>query len=133
MYFNIYGLHIDSNGPLKWDKIAEDWQALDLKFTPFQLTHTQIMIGDDYETVFLLSGDDLKVHLYRKVLRNDEVCFQEEHSVTMLFPEFQDISSSVTYMDILVSGTHRITAFGCQNGYIRCLSLIHISEPTRPY
>ena len=35
----------------------------------------RIMIGDDYETVFLLSGDDLKVHLYRKVLRNDEVNF----------------------------------------------------------
>ena len=50
-----------------------------------------------------------------------QVCFQEEHSVTTLFPEFQDISSSVTYMDILVSGTHRITAFGCQNGYIRCV------------
>ena len=50
-----------------------------------------------------------------------QVCFQEEHSVTTLFPEFQDISSSVTYMDILVSGTQRITAFGCQNGYIRCV------------
>ena len=41
--------------------------------------------------------------------------------MTTLFPEFQDISSSVTYMDILVSGTQRITAFGCQNGYIRCV------------
>ena len=75
--------------------LPEDWQPLNLKFIPFQLTHTQwvpsfhcvcglthhfkfpchrILVEGKRETVFLLSGDDLKVHLYREEWRLSEVC-----------------------------------------------------------
>ena len=74
---------------------AEDWQPISLKFVPFQLTHTEsvclpqphtltpphtpshtctltrshvprVFVGGRSESVFLLPGDDLKVHLYRE-------------------------------------------------------------------
>ena len=37
------------------------------------LASPRIRCGENIETVFLLSGDDLKVHLYRQVLISGEV------------------------------------------------------------
>ena len=65
IFLNLYGIHCDPNAFFQWEKIAgastillsiwtiylllltvlfffpEDWQPLNLKFIPFQLTHTQ--------------------------------------------------------------------------------------------
>jgi hypothetical protein len=40
--------------------------------------------------------------------------------VEEFFPEFKDLPSSVTYMDLKLVGSHRLTALGCQTGHLRC-------------
>lgn len=45
--------------------------------------------------------------------------FQEESSEEY-FPELQQLPSSVTYLDMKLIGSHRLTALGCQAGYLRC-------------
>jgi hypothetical protein len=117
-YFNLYGLHCLPSAPFRWDKVAEDWQARPLNFTPFQLMHTQILAGDHWETVFLLTGDDLNVHLYQEI-QQAELSF-EETSVARWFPELQELPSSVTYMDMRVVGDQRLTVLGCQSGQLMC-------------
>ncbi len=46
--------------------------------------------------------------------------FQEEESLEGIFPEFQDLPSSVTYMETRLIGMHRLTALGCQTGHVQC-------------
>jgi hypothetical protein len=118
-YFNLYGLHSIPSAPFNWDKIAEDWQARPLNFTPFQLMHTQILAGDHWETVFLLTGDDLNVHLYQEIRQAEEVSF-EETPTGRWFPELGQLPSSVTYLDMRVVGDQRLTALGCQAGQLMC-------------
>ena len=56
---------------------------------------------------------------FRLLLCPLQLCFQEENS-ELWFPELQDLPSSVTYMDMRTIGHHRLTALGCQNGYLKC-------------
>ena len=46
----------------------------------------------------------------------------EEEDSLLRFPEFKDLRSNITdvVMDTNKLDFKRITAFGCQNGYIRC-------------
>ena len=44
----------------------------------------------------------------------------------MFFPEFQGLPSSVTNLDMKVEGARRLTAYGCQDGSLRCF-LVDIS------
>ncbi|KAH3856907.1 hypothetical protein DPMN_099502 [Dreissena polymorpha] len=84
---------------------------------PFHLTHTDIVKGDTQETVFMLSGSDNKVHMYREV--NDEHSFKEgetgEH-----FPELANLPSVVMWLDIRYydNSKRRITVTGHQDGLL---------------
>lgn len=49
-----------------------------------------------------------------------QLSFQEDSLVENWFPELQNLSSSVTHMDIKLQGHKRVTAIGCQRGQIRC-------------
>lgn len=84
--------------------LPEDWHPLALKFTPFQLTHTKyvathyqiflhycclhcwvrVLAGDQWESVFLLAGDDLSVHMYREYLLTEVSVFK--HLTSSCFP-----------------------------------------------
>ena len=44
----------------------------------------------------------------------------EETPTARWFPELQQLSSSVTYMDMRVVGDQRFTALGCQSGQLMC-------------
>ena len=124
--------------------------------------NNRICIGDHWETVFLLSGDDLKIHMYREIQVSEvkkkvpriykdleynlcfmtdmhyitsflytQVSFQEEPS-DMWFPELQGLPSSVTYMDMRVMEGQRLTALGCQNGYLKCAVVDLTPSPSKP-
>ena len=49
----------------------------------------RILAEGKWETVFLLSGDDLKVHLYREEWRLSEVCvYRGENTILTVTPSF---------------------------------------------
>eukprot|EP00112_Aurelia_sp_Birch-Aquarium-sp1_P014416 Seg311.5 transcript_id=Seg311.5/GoldUCD/mRNA.D3Y31 product="KICSTOR complex protein kaptin" protein_id=Seg311.5/GoldUCD/D3Y31 len=98
--------------------IARSCQHIELYFTPYQLSHAHIFCdNDEKEKVFLLSGSDKKVHLFKEI--KDEQRF-EELPCEQFFPEFENLPSSVIWMDIKDCRDNiRVTAFGCQNGFIK--------------
>ncbi|XP_065921007.1 KICSTOR complex protein kaptin-like [Dysidea avara] len=118
-FLNIYGVRVDSTASFSWTSIADDWQTLPLSFVPFQLTHTQVLISDQWETVFLLSGDDMKVHVFRLVENSEAESTIYEEPCHSWFPELVDIPSSVTFMDFKQFGNQRLTVVACQSGYVR--------------
>ncbi|ELT94536.1 hypothetical protein CAPTEDRAFT_177283 [Capitella teleta] len=116
-YLNIYsewefGAEFDLN------RIVQGCQNLELNFIPSQLTHTELIHAGNTEVVFLLTGNDQKIHLFRedRMLHT----FHEEQTEEF-FPEFADIPSNVTWLDVqyLHSNTQRLSALGCQNGLIQ--------------
>jgi hypothetical protein len=73
-YFNIYGIgsaassmgqHPGHGQSDLMKHVVSQCQRINLAFVPLQLTHTTVQDGDGQdETVFLLCGDDMKVHVY---------------------------------------------------------------------
>ncbi|KAM5236868.1 KICSTOR complex protein kaptin [Ctenodactylus gundi] len=100
------------------DSIAQSCLNLELQFTPFQLCHAEVQVGDQLETVFLLSGNDPAIHLYKE---NEGLHQFEEQPVENLFPELTNLTSSVLWLDVhnLPGTSRRLSALGCQNGYVR--------------
>eukprot|EP00731_Ephydatia_muelleri_P027782 Em0019g655a len=120
-FFNLYGIHSNHlSSVFKWENIIDDWQTMNLSFTPFQLLHTQILVDNHWEAVFLLSGDDLCVHMFRETA-DDNVCYKEA-SAAEWFPELQGLPSAATHIDVQVEEAlqHRRTAVGCQSGFLKC-------------
>ncbi|NXP42109.1 KPTN protein, partial [Leiothrix lutea] len=100
------------------DSVAQSCLNLELRFTPFQLCHAQVRVGEHLETVFLLSGNDPGIHLYRENPGSHQF---EEQPIQLLFPELQDIPSTVLWLDVrsLPGSGHRLSALGCQSGFVR--------------
>ncbi|XP_077645248.1 KICSTOR complex protein kaptin [Lonchura striata] len=100
------------------DSVAQSCLNLELRFTPFQLCHAQVRVGEHLETVFLLSGNDPAIHLYRENPGSHQF---EEQPIQLLFPELQDVPSTVLWLDVRpVPGSgHRLSALGCQSGFVR--------------
>ncbi|XP_006031502.1 KICSTOR complex protein kaptin [Alligator sinensis] len=98
--------------------LPESCLNLELRFTPFQLYHAEVCVGDQPETVFLLSGNDPCIHLYKE---NEGLHQFEEQPVEDLFPELQELPSNVLWLDVcnLPGSGQRLTALGCQSGYVR--------------
>ena len=59
-----------------------------------------------------------------------QLSFVEEMSSNLFFPEFCELPSSVTSLDMKVVGTQRLTVFGCQNGHLQC-SLVDITAGSK--
>ncbi|NWI45127.1 KPTN protein, partial [Picathartes gymnocephalus] len=100
------------------DSVAQSCLNLELRFTPFQLCHAQVRVGEHLETVFLLSGNDPGIHLYRENPGSHQF---EEQPIQLLFPELQDVPSTVLWLDVrsLPGSGHRLSALGCQSGFVR--------------
>ncbi|XP_013407661.1 KICSTOR complex protein kaptin [Lingula anatina] len=121
-YLNIYS-DWEPEETFNLDKIAQSCQNVELQFLPFHLCHTDYINPDGRrETVFLLSGNDNHVHLFRE-LKNSDTFYQQPTNET--FPEFMNINSSVMWIDIqhFESGHKRITGFCCQNGYVQVVTV----------
>ncbi|XP_014671795.1 PREDICTED: kaptin-like [Priapulus caudatus] len=116
-FLNIYS-DWEPGSEFNLDSIAQSCLSLDLQFTPYQLYHTDMVIGDTKEVVWLLSGSDLKVHLFRE---DRALHLFNEQPVEEYFPEFEDLPSPVHWMDIryFEDQRKRLTAVGCQNGFVK--------------
>ncbi|XP_025770081.1 KICSTOR complex protein kaptin [Puma concolor] len=77
-----------------------------------------VQVGNQLDTVFLLSGNDPAIHLYKE---NEGLHQFEEHPVENLFPELTNLTSSVLWLDVhnLPGTSRRLSALGCQSGYVR--------------
>ncbi|XP_026185192.1 KICSTOR complex protein kaptin [Mastacembelus armatus] len=122
-FLNIY-CEYEPGSEFNLDSIAQSCLNLELQFTPFQLYHTEVQCDDGgSETVFLLSGHDQRIHLYKE---NASLHQFEEQPVERFFPELQQLPSNVLWLDMLsVAGGQRLSAFGCQNG---CIGLALVSQ-----
>ncbi|KAM5133902.1 KICSTOR complex protein kaptin [Callospermophilus lateralis] len=116
-FLNIY-CDYEPGSEFNLDSIAQSCLNLELQFTPFQLCHTEVQVGDQLETVFLLSGNDPAIHLYKE---NEGLHQFEEQPVENLFPELTNLTSSVLWLDVhnLPGTSRRLSALGCQSGYVR--------------
>ncbi|KYO43736.1 KICSTOR complex protein kaptin isoform X2 [Alligator mississippiensis] len=116
-FLNIY-CDYEPGSEYDLDSIAQSCLNLELRFTPFQLYHAEVCVGDQPETVFLLSGNDPSIHLYKE---NEGLHQFEEQPVEDLFPELQELPSNVLWLDVcnLPGSGQRLTALGCQSGYVR--------------
>ncbi|XP_049986277.1 KICSTOR complex protein kaptin isoform X1 [Alexandromys fortis] len=141
-FLNIY-CDYEPGSEYNLDSIAESCLNLELQFTPFQLCHAEVQVGSQLETVFLLSGNDPAIHLYKE---NEELHQFEEQPVENLFPELTNLTmllgsrdwagalgclpvcppihhplASVLWLDVhnLPGSSRRLTALGCQSGYVR--------------
>ncbi|XP_059689138.1 LOW QUALITY PROTEIN: KICSTOR complex protein kaptin [Gavia stellata] len=123
-FLNIY-CDYEPGSEYDLDSVAQSCLNLELQFTPFQLCHAEVCVGDKPETVFLLSGNDPSIHLYKE---NEGSHQFEEQPVQHLFPELQELPAStrggprpVLWLDVcnIPGAGQRVTAFGCQSGYVR--------------
>ncbi|XP_045148720.1 KICSTOR complex protein kaptin isoform X3 [Echinops telfairi] len=125
-FLNIY-CDYEPGSEYNLDSIAQSCLNLELQFTPFQLCHAAVQIGDQLETVFLLSGNNPAIHLYKE---NEGLHQFEEQPVENLFPELTNLTSSVLWLDVhnLPGTSRRLTALGCQNGSVR---VAHVDQQSR--
>eukprot|EP00066_Takifugu_rubripes_P020097 XP_011609363.1 PREDICTED: kaptin [Takifugu rubripes] len=97
-FLNIY-CDYEPGSEFNLDSIAQSCLNLELQFTPFQLYHTEVQCDDGgRETVFLLSGHDQKIHLYKE---NVSLHQFEEQPVEKLFPELQQLTSKLVEITMM--------------------------------
>ncbi|XP_074163022.1 KICSTOR complex protein kaptin isoform X1 [Sminthopsis crassicaudata] len=125
-FLNIY-CDYEPGSEYNLDSIAQSCLNLELQFTPFQLGHAEVQVGDQLETVFLLSGNNPAIHLYKE---NEGLHQFEEQPVEHLFPELTELSSSVLWLHVsnIPGSSRRLTALGCQSGYVR---VAHVDQSSR--
>lgn len=122
-FLNIY-CDYEPGSEYNLDSIAESCLNLELQFTPFQLCHAEVQVGDQLETVFLLSGNDPAIHLYKE---NEGLHQFEEQPVENFFPELTNLTSSVLWLDVynIPGSSQRLSALGCQSG---CVRVAHVDQ-----
>lgn len=119
-YLNIYTEQdVEEKGELNLDCLAQNCLMLELTFVPYQLYHTSLFTQDkSEEAVWLLSGSDLKMHLFREDPQNHTYSEIEAEDI---FPEFSRLPSIVFWLDIKHTRNEerRLTAFGCECGLVK--------------
>lgn len=125
-FLNIY-CDYEPGSEYNLDSIAQSCLNLELQFTPFQLCHVEVQEGSGRETVFLLSGHDHQIHLYKE---NETLHQFEEQPVEFFFPELTNLPSHVLWLDVvnIPDSTQRLTAIGCQNGFVR---VSHVDQKSK--
>uniref|UniRef100_UPI00358E7438 KICSTOR complex protein kaptin isoform X2 n=1 Tax=Myxine glutinosa TaxID=7769 RepID=UPI00358E7438 len=125
-FLNIY-CDYEPGSEYNLDSVAQSCLNLALDFIPLQLCHAEVFIDGRSEMVFLLSGHDQAIHLYKE--SDAQQCF-EELPVADLFPELDKIPNNVLCLDVMnLPGTERrLTAFSCQNGVV---SVSHVQKSTK--
>ncbi|KAI2801334.1 hypothetical protein BLOT_010884 [Blomia tropicalis] len=138
-YFNIYSSFSTINNRFDLNQLAQDCQTFELEFVPFHLYHTSLIYPDQTnETVWLLSGSDCCVHIYREDVKKQ--CFFKEK--IELFPELINFKSIALWIDVMhiidsdpdsSCGFHqrRLTSIGCEDGSVELFELAY-EDPNRP-
>ncbi|CAH1777188.1 unnamed protein product [Owenia fusiformis] len=98
--------------------IAQGCFSLELPCIPYYLSHAQLFMQGSIETVFLLSGSDNQVHLFRED-KFQHMFFKED--TLHLFPEFESTPSPILWFNMRYFDEHkrRLAAYGCQNGFLK--------------
>lgn len=114
-FFNIYS-DWDLNSDSALEVVSQNCLTLNLDFVPYYLCHTQTNAKSGWETVWLLSGSDHRIHVYH----SDEVSYQEEDEDSPSFPEFSNLTQVTLWMDILYSHDKksRVSAVGGEGGKV---------------
>jgi len=117
-YFNIY-TDWEPKSEFSLESIAQSCRSLELNFIPYMLFHAELWKNQQREIVWLLSGSDASVHLYRE----DKTHAYVESSIADYFPEFTSLPSIMLWTDVKYFDEHskRLTAMGCENGHIRAV------------
>ncbi|GAB1291592.1 KICSTOR complex protein kaptin [Apodemus speciosus] len=107
--------------------LAVDQAGLELRNLPASASPSagiKVQVGDQLETVFLLSGNDPAIHLYKE---NEGLHQFEEQPVENFFPELTNLTSSVLWLDVynLPGSSRRLSALGCQSG---CVRVAHVDQ-----
>uniref|UniRef100_A0A3Q2NWB6 Kaptin (actin binding protein) n=1 Tax=Fundulus heteroclitus TaxID=8078 RepID=A0A3Q2NWB6_FUNHE len=96
-FLNIY-CDYEPGSEFNLESIAQSCLNLELQFTPFQLYHAEVQCPDEgLETVFLLSGHDQRIHLFKE---NASLHQFEEQPVEKLFPELQQLPSKLVILSL---------------------------------
>ncbi|XP_076464427.1 KICSTOR complex protein kaptin-like [Babylonia areolata] len=123
--FNMYSAIVDEEQDeasrveqLKLEVIAENCQSISLPYIPFFLKNTVVQTKNGVpEPVFLISGSDFKIHLYREDA-GQQPTIGEIPAVT-LFPEFENLPGIAETIEIATPDPqHRVTAIGFEEGQI---------------
>ncbi|XP_063231166.1 KICSTOR complex protein kaptin-like [Bacillus rossius redtenbacheri] len=124
-YLHIYS-EWDSSSEFSLENAAQNCLMLELSFVPYQLCHAELVVGGAREVVWLLSGSDHKVHVFREDSPNHSY---SEASTADFFPELSDAPSVVTSicMRYDASYSRRISAFGCNCGYVK-VSVVSVEK-----
>lgn len=118
-YLNIYtegaGDGEDNNSI---EAIAQNCLMVELTYTPYHLYHTVIPHSSENEIVWLISGDDSKVHM----IREDKTSHgYMESEIEKYFPEFNELKSIALWIDIYYYNDYkrRVTVIGCECGLVK--------------
>ncbi|KDR12519.1 KICSTOR complex protein kaptin-like isoform X2 [Zootermopsis nevadensis] len=120
-YLNIYS-EWEPSSEINLDSVAQSCLMIELDFIPYQLYHTEIYTDaegeSNKEVVWLLSGSDQKIHMFREDRANH--CYSEV-DVADHFPELVEPPSIILWMDIYhcKTETRHVSAFGCECGYVK--------------
>ncbi|XP_030757029.1 KICSTOR complex protein kaptin-like [Sitophilus oryzae] len=130
-FLNIYS-QLEDHADFDIENIAQNCLTVELSFIPYKLMHTYLITWKDNkilskEIVFVLSGSDNLVHIYHE--NTAEHVYKELDSKER-FPEFSKTPSPVVWIDIchINNYTERVTAFGCECGYVKLLKVNTTSD-----
>ncbi|CAL4207218.1 unnamed protein product [Meganyctiphanes norvegica] len=126
-FFNIYS-EWDLNSDSALDAVSQSCLALELNFVPYQLYHTETRLKHGWETVWLLSGSDCRIHIYQP---DDESSSYQETDETQHFPEFAKLEEVTLWMDVYYSQDKhcRITGICGEGGTVQ---VFHVNVEGQP-
>ena len=115
------------------EAVAQNCLMVELSYTPYHLYHTVIPQNTENEIVWLISGDDLKVHM----IREDKTSHgYMESEIEKYFPEFNELKAIALWIDIYYYDDYkrRITVMGCECGLVKVADVDAIeSQITRKW
>lgn len=122
-YLNIYSEGAgDAEDNNSIEAIAQNCLMVELTYTPYHLYHTVIFQDSEKEIVWLISGDDFKVHM----IREDKTSHGYMESETdKYFPEFNELKAIALWMDIYYYEDYkrRLTVVGCECGLVKVIEI----------
>ncbi|CAG9860239.1 unnamed protein product [Phyllotreta striolata] len=123
-YLNIYSG--EDTEEFNIESVAQSCLNVELNFIPYKLLHTYLVTWNDEllnkEVVFVLSGSDNQVHVYKENMADH---IYKELDNLEYFPEFTKTPSPVIWIDIYYSPDYseRVTSFACECGYVKLLKV----------
>ncbi|VVC32439.1 Hypothetical protein CINCED_3A013557 [Cinara cedri] len=96
------------------EAIISNCETLKLNFFPLQLNHSIYLCENQKKGMWLLSGNDRKIHAYKS--DKQQICEQKVHEY---FVEYQDIKYCIISFSIKSFSDYkkRISFYGCDKGY----------------